>query len=149
MSLTLHQIRRQLKNRGLKLTTQRYAIYRALAASKRHPSAEELYATVKNSHPGLSLNTVYNALEALKEAGAAAEISPWRDRARFDANFSSHHHLVCLGCKHIEDFYDKALDRLIVSPTVKRHFRITGHRVEFQGYCKACKNKQKAKSKTA
>jgi len=141
MLLPLEQIRKQFRQRGLKFTSQRYAIYRALAGSKEHPSVEDLYSTVKRSYPTLSMNTVYNTLETLKGIGIASEISLWHDKARFDANQASHHHLVCLGCKKIEDLYDDTLDDLALSPKAKHRYRIVGQRVEFHGYCGDCKTK--------
>jgi Fur family peroxide stress response transcriptional regulator len=148
MNLSLDQIRKQLRKRGLKFTNQRYAIYRALAASERHPSAEDLFAKVRRDHPALSMNTVYNTLEALMEVGVASEISLWHDRARFDANQSPHHHLVCLGCKKIEDLYDRSLDGLRPSPRASHDYRITGRRIEFHGYCGDCRRKRNQRSKT-
>jgi len=142
MRLTFEQLRKHFQQRRLKFTSQRYAIYQALASSTEHPSVEGLYSTVKKSHPTLSMNTVYNTLETLKEIGIASEISLWHDKARFDANQTPHHHLVCLYCKRIEDLYDNALDDLALSPKVKHRYRIVGHRVEFHGYCKDCKIKK-------
>jgi len=139
--LTPEQVRKQFKERGLKFTSQRYAVYRALAGSKAHPSVEDLYSSVKRSYPTLSMNTVYNTLENLKAIGIASEISLWHDKARYDANQASHHHLVCLNCKKIEDLYDDTLDGLALSPKVKHKYRILGHRVEFHGYCRDCQTK--------
>ena len=142
MSLPIEQIRKHFQERGLKFTSQRYAIYRALASSTQHPSVETLYSMVKRSYPTLSMNTVYNTLEALKEIGIASEISLWHDKARFDANQVPHHHLVCLHCKKIEDLYDDTLNDLALSPKAKHRYRITGHRVEFHGYCSDCTSRK-------
>lgn len=141
MALSLEEIREHFKGRRLKFTNQRYAIYQALASSSDHPTVEDLYSTVKRSYPTLSMNTVYNTLEVLKDIGIASEISLWHDKARFDANQTPHHHLVCLRCKKIEDLYDDTLDRLALSPKTKHQYRIMGHRVEFHGYCNRCKAK--------
>jgi Fur family transcriptional regulator, peroxide stress response regulator len=50
---------------GLAVTPQRLAIFRRLVATDRHPSAEELYATVRREMPTLSLATVYKTLDTL------------------------------------------------------------------------------------
>lgn len=142
MSLTLEQLRKHFQQRGLKFTSQRYAVYQALASSTEHPSVEALYSIVKRSYPTLSMNTVYNTLETLKEIGIASEISLWHDKARFDANQTPHHHLVCLGCKKIEDLFDNTLNALALSPRAKHRYQILGHRVEFHGYCSDCNNRK-------
>ena len=141
MALTLEQIRGHFRDRGLKFTSQRYAIYQALADSVAHPTVEDLYSSVKKTYPTLSMNTVYNTLETLKGIGVANEISLWHDKARFDANQSPHHHIVCLGCRKVEDIYDEALDNLRLSPKIKHQYKITGQRIEFHGTCKDCGSK--------
>lgn len=140
MALTLDQLREQFQDRGLKFTSQRIAIYEALAASKEHPSVDDLYSLVKKNHPTLSMNTVYNTLETLKEIGIANEVSLFHDKARYDANQSPHHHLVCLKCRRIEDIYDDTLNDLVLSGETQNQYQIVGHRVEFHGYCQNCKN---------
>ena len=69
MSLTLEHLRKHFQQRGLKFTSQRYAVYQALASSTEHPSVEALYSIVKRSYPTLSMNTVYNTLETLTFCG--------------------------------------------------------------------------------
>jgi Fur family peroxide stress response transcriptional regulator len=147
MQLTFEQLRKHFQHRRLKFTSQRHAIYRALASSVAHPSVEDLYSAVKRSHPTLSMNTVYNTLDTLKEIGIASEISLWHDKARFDANQTTHHHLVCLHCKKIEDLHDNVLDELALSPKAKHQYRIVGYRVEFHGYCSDCKTKKEERMK--
>lgn len=138
MILSADRIRKEFQERGLRFTGPRYAIYRALASSKAHPSVEELYSDVRTSYPALSMNTVYNTLEALKSIGIASEVSLWHDKARYDANPARHHHLVCLRCRRIEDLYDETLDELTLSPKAKHRYRLTGHRIEFHGTCHQC-----------
>ena len=66
MQLTFDQLRKHFQQQRLKFTSQRHAIYKALASSVAHPSVEDLYSTVKRSHPTLSMNTVYNTLGYFK-----------------------------------------------------------------------------------
>ena len=44
---------------GLSVTSQRLAIFEALAASREHPSAEQIHKAVRRRIPTLSLATVY------------------------------------------------------------------------------------------
>ncbi len=138
MRLTQDEMRERFRARGLKMTPQRAAIYQVLAGTTSHPTAEDLHRQVKRRYPMISPNTVYYTLGVLREAGLVHEVNYWRDRSRFDANISPHHHLICLGCRRIQDLADEALDRLSVSDRVKTEFEVTGHRVEFHGYCAAC-----------
>lgn len=142
MKLSPEEIRHRLHGRGLKLTPQRLAIYQALAETARHPTAEDLYREVKRQHPMISRNTVYYTLGVLRQAGLLHEVNYWHDRSRFDANVSPHHHLICLRCRSIQDLSDETLDRLRVAPRIRGRFEVVGHRVEFHGYCAACRRIQ-------
>ena len=139
--MTLDDIRRRFRACGVRLTPQRVAIYQALADTTAHPTAEALYTQVKKQHPMLSQNTVYYTLGTLQAAGLVHEVNYWHDRARFDANMELHHHLICLGCRRIDDLTDEALDRLAVSARRRAGFHVLGHRVEFHGYCKKCRSR--------
>ena len=67
-----------------------------MAATKLHPTAEELYLTLRDSEPGMSLATVYNTLEALTAAGLARRLPCPRGACRYDADVRDHVHLTLL-----------------------------------------------------
>src|SRR5690554_5829051 len=103
-----------LKEKGLVATPQRIAIYRALAATKSHPSVEELHEMVKQSFPTMSLNTVYTTVCALVAAGLARRIEVGGS-TRYDANVLSHAHFTCTKCHKVDDLpesIDKATEHL-------------------------------------
>lgn len=87
-------IRSVFADKGLRCTAQRMDVYRALALSKSHPTAEQLHRTVRECSPGTSLATVYNTLDALCEAGLARRLSTPGGVARFDADLTDHLHAV-------------------------------------------------------
>src|SRR5260370_36363018 len=94
---------------GLAVTPQRLAIFRRLAATDRHPSAEELHAAVRREMPTLSLATVYKTLNALAGIGAVRPVSRLGARGRWDANREPHHHLVCTSCGTVTDVAEPRL----------------------------------------
>ncbi len=146
MKLTQDQIRARFRGRDVRMTPQRAAIYRALAERLDHPTAEDLYRQVRRAHPMISPNTVYYTLTVLKQAGLVHEVNYWHDRSRFDANLALHHHLICLGCRKIQDVTDIALDRLKIPSHGHGAFEVMGHRVEFHGYCAACRRRARRRS---
>ncbi|MEM7754454.1 MAG: Fur family transcriptional regulator [Planctomycetota bacterium] len=81
---------------GLRCTRQRELVYSALAATKAHPTADELHLTVKADEPGLSLATVYNTLEAFTAAGLCRRLpsSNGAGPCRYDADTSRHAHVA-------------------------------------------------------
>lgn len=78
---------------GLRCTRQRVEIFDALAATKTHPTAEELHRMVSAAMPGVSLATVYNALEAFCAAGLCRKIPMPEGGSRYDADLCEHPHV--------------------------------------------------------
>lgn len=89
---------------GLRCTEQREAIYRALASTTAHPTAEEIFHALRAKHAGVSLATIYNTLDAFERRGLCRMFTPSpapssapaaRDSAaRYDADTSEHIHFV-------------------------------------------------------
>lgn len=88
---------------GLKLTPQRMAIVRELAADPTHPTAQELYERLREALPTMSFATVYNTLDALAAAGLCEALSLSPGASRFDPNMEPHHHAVCDRCGLVRD----------------------------------------------
>lgn len=108
-----NQIRVHLKQRGLKVTPQRIAIYEAVVQLKNHPSAENIIAYINKRHPNISTGTVYKVLDSLVENQLLKRVKSERDVMRYDAILQQHHHLYCVETDRIEDFKDPDLDKLI------------------------------------
>jgi Fur family transcriptional regulator, peroxide stress response regulator len=126
------------KGIGLKLTPQRLAILQHLDGNKMHPSAEEIYTQVSKKFPTMSLATVYNTLEALRQKGKVQELTIDPDKKRFDPDIEPHHHLICTGCRRVVDVHvDYSLS---VPAGERRDFEITGNHIEFYGLCPACRS---------
>jgi Fur family peroxide stress response transcriptional regulator len=92
-----------LRASGLKLTPQRMAVVRELAADPTHPTAQELFDRLRPAMPTMSFATVYNTLDALASAGLSASLSLAPGPARFDPNMQPHHHAVCDRCGLVRD----------------------------------------------
>ena len=123
---------------GLKITHQRLEIYRELATSDEHPSAEALFRRLRKRIPSLSLDTVYRTLTTLEQHGLIARTPVWDVRNRFDANMALHHHLVCTQCGRVEDFYWPSFDRSQPPKEASGWGELTRKQVEIRGVCKEC-----------
>jgi len=142
---TFEQICREL---GLKLTQQRLEIFRVLANAKDHPSAEDVYKRVKPNIPPISFDTVYRTLALFERFGVIARVHHLDDRARYDSNMTVHHHLVCMKCKKIQDFYWPALDKMDTPAETRGWGLIKGKCFELRGICRHCLENEKKKGKT-
>ncbi len=105
--------REKLKDKGLKVTPQRVAIYEAIVQLKNHPTAENVIAYIKKNHPNISIGTVYKVLDSLVENELLKKVKTEKDIMRYDAVISNHHHLYCAETDRIEDFEDKKLNEII------------------------------------
>ncbi|UCD76129.1 MAG: transcriptional repressor [Phycisphaerales bacterium] len=107
---------RQLFNQhNLRCTSQRMALYEALAAHDSHPTAEELFRLVKPGTARLSLATVYNTLEVLCRAGLARKLPTTNGCCRYDADTSIHPHVRYRESGRIDDLPRHLAERLLQS----------------------------------
>jgi Fur family transcriptional regulator, peroxide stress response regulator len=133
---------------GLSVTRQRLAIFEALAASREHPSAEDLHRAVRKRIPHLSLATVYKNLEALRDIGAVSDVNALHEHGRYEAALpgtgagSPHHHLVCIRCRKVVDLHDAGLDDLQVSDP--HGFEVHALKVQVEGICPECARGKKS-----
>lgn len=124
--------------RGCSLTRQRAAVYEYLSGTDSHPTAEEVYSSVKSALPSISLATVYKNLEAFVACGAVSKLTYGDAAARYDIRTDHHYHTRCLGCGKIWD--TEAGKATELTKLVKPHagFEVTDYRLELLGYCREC-----------
>jgi Fur family peroxide stress response transcriptional regulator len=127
------------RQEGIKLTHQRMEIYREVACTGDHPNAEEVYQRVRERLPTVSLDTVYRTLWLLNDLGLIKTLRSHRERTRFDANLSGHHHFICEQCGFTQDFYSTELDNFTLPDSVVNSLgdMETIH-FEVRGICRNC-----------
>lgn len=123
---------------GLKVTPQRIAVYRELVSRKDHPSAEELYETLKDKIDGISLTTVYRTLAGLENAGLVVRVPTLKDKVRYDAKVEPHNHFVCLKCGRIYDV-ETSYPKLNAEELDKKGFKVLSSTTLYYGICKNCR----------
>ena len=92
-----------LRERGMRVTSQRLIVNRVLHERARHATAEEVLAAVAERLPGLSLPTVYATLDLLQELGAVRRVAVPGGPTLYDPRTAPHHHMVCERCGRAED----------------------------------------------
>lgn len=127
---------RRYKDLGIKLTPQRLAILEYLEGNTDHPSAEDIFKAVSVDFPTMSLATVYNTLDTLRNRGYLTEVTIDPDKKRFDPCTEQHHHLLCRSCKKVVDV--KLSFSLELPAQARGDFSITGNHVDFYGICPEC-----------
>jgi Fur family peroxide stress response transcriptional regulator len=144
----LEEFKSVVKEAGVKLTHQRIEIFRAVASSVEHPSAEAVYKTVQRTMPTVSLDTVYRTLWLLTDLGLLTTLGPRQGSVRFDANLEHHHHYLCVRCGLVRDFESTELNALPIPDAVNGFGQVVSAHVEVRGVCAKCA-KELAEAQTA
>ena len=125
-----------LRARGKKVTPQRVLIYRELLADRSHPTAEQLHSRLRELLPGLSLTTVYAALNDLVQAGEVRRFESGDGSVHFDPEMRPHAELVCVQCGRIDDApIDRASSTM---PSRLLGYRILRRTELLHGLCPDC-----------
>ncbi len=99
-----------------KHSVQRDAIINELCSRHDHPTADEIYISLKDTMPTLSLGTVYR-------------------------NLSWFHHLICRECGHVFDLDMPVIDNINSLAEECSAGKIFSHALTFYGICHNCINK--------
>ena len=129
----------KLKSHDCRITPQRLAVLRILAASEEHPTAEQIFEKVKVEFPTTSLATIYKTIALLKGLNEVLELGFPDGSNRYDGNKPfPHPHVICTRCRKIMDPELISLDELKDEISKKTGFRIQYHRLDFFGVCQEC-----------
>jgi len=85
-------LNRKLASAGLRSTRQREVVYDAILDRRDHPTADEIFARVKQELSTISLATVYNCLDTLVQCGLVRQVHLERESTRYCPNLSEHAH---------------------------------------------------------
>lgn len=138
---TIEELKKIVKQKGLKYTEQREIVLIILMNAEDHLSAEEIYNEIKikyeNSNVGIA--TVYRALSFLEEVNLITSITFGSDGKKYESNAKAHHdHLICTSCGTIVEFVDDEIEKRQDKIAKKNKFKITSHSMQLYGTCSEC-----------
>ena len=125
-----------------KFSKQRNAIMEYLINTKEHPTADTIYAHMREEIPNISLGTVYRNLHLLVDNGEIQKLTSKDGKDRFDAKTSDHYHFICNTCGKVEDLMIDPLIDINLINKFNNHIKITSHEINFSGLCEECLNKE-------
>lgn len=137
----MKEIAQILREKGLKVTPQRIAVYNMLCNSMEHPNAEMIYKTLEPTNPTMSLATVYKTLDFFKQLGLVNELNVGEPSSRYDAVVQCHPHTVCKVCGRVEDLRLEALTEVAKKLAPNLDFDIEREQLILYGTCKDCRKK--------
>ena len=139
----MHSMLSKLREHDFRITPQRLAVLRLLAAGEEHPSVERIYETVRQEFPTTSIATIYKTVNLLKQINELLEISFPDGSNRYDGYKPfPHPHVICVRCKKIIDPDLGSLKDITAKAADQTGFDILSHRLDFFGICGDCKKEQ-------
>ncbi len=121
-----------------RMTNQKLVILEELKKLRTHPTADDLYAIVRQRLPSISLSTIYRNLIILAEDGHLRKLQFPGGQMRFDGSMDPHDHIKCKECgkvfdtdfipvKHVCEMIEKSTD-----------FDDVSFSIELMGICPDC-----------
>ena len=128
-----------LKERGLRLTTQRRLVVRR-AAAYLHFTAEELVADVQKLDRTVARGTIYRTLILLDQAGILEKHHFRYGPPYYEVTLgkSHHDHLMCIQCGEIIEYQEPRVERLQEGIVKRFGYRLLSHTHKLYGLCPRC-----------
>jgi Fur family ferric uptake transcriptional regulator len=129
----------QLRDVGLRVTAPRLAVLGVLTEAEDHPDVDDITSRVRTRLGSVSVQAVYDVLDALAASGLVRRIEPAGSPARFEARVGdNHHHLLCRTCGRATDVDCAVGLRPCLEPSDLAGFVIDEAEVTYWGLCPAC-----------
>ena len=120
-------------------TKQRQLVLDAVRERHDHPTADDIYLTVREKDSRISRGTVYRNLSLLSDEDEIAHIKvPGADR--YDLRTDHHYHMICIKCSKVIDVpipYNSEIDDVVGSET---GYSVKHHSLIFEGICPECQD---------
>jgi Fur family ferric uptake transcriptional regulator len=125
---------------GLQPTRQRLAIVAELVREPNDVTAQELHDRLRARGPAPGLATVYRTLTRLADAGVVDALTHHAGELCYRlCGDDHHHHFVCSSCHGVVEVRDCRLEPWLEDLADAHGFAVTGHHVELEGLCAACR----------
>ncbi len=127
-----------MKGAPMKYSRQREEVKDQLSTHHDHPTADVIYAELREKDSSISLATVYRNLNLLSSIGEIRKLSFTSGADHFDPEVETHYHFVCEKCGKVTDIPMDAMKQL--NRKAQEHVPgvVMGHDLVFYGVCAEC-----------
>lgn len=128
--------RKALARHGLRATKQREVILEVLMEKRDHPTADVVLERARRYIPSISMATVYNCLETLKECGLIRQVNLKRQATRYCPDFDGSHlhaHFYCTRTGRVHDIELDARARESLQALLPEGFNVDEIELSFRG----------------
>ncbi len=128
---------------GLKATIQRLKLMEVIGDSG-HITIDDMVIAVRESHPSISIATVYKNISQMLESSIVVEIPIAGQKSQYELEKIDHIHLVCTDCGFVEDKQlDISCDQKLNSVVEQDSFLIVRSQINLYGLCQNCQTMTK------
>ncbi|MEM7051399.1 MAG: Fur family transcriptional regulator [Acidobacteriota bacterium] len=129
-----------LRQRGMRVTSERLALFDEIFTLHGHIDAEHLVKTLKARGAKISRATVYRNLELLVDFGLVHRHRLGRNRFLYEHVHEGlrHDHLVCAGCGRVVEFVSPGISALQGEICRAHGFAASQHSLQITGMCLDC-----------
>jgi Fe2+ or Zn2+ uptake regulation protein len=139
------RLQRELRTRGIRLTSQRRALVQVIESAPRHLDADEILERAKQVDENITRVTVYRTLELLKHHGLIDELDllHLRGHRHFYETHGprDHIHVACIRCGKVREVESPLYEDLMTQIAADCDLEITVARTEVGGLCAACRKR--------
>lgn len=132
----------RLRQVGLRVTRPRVAVLGVLEDARsdaEHLLVNDIVVRTRTRAGDVSVQTVYDCLEALSRTGVVRRVETAGSPARYESRVGdNHHHLVCRDCGAIVDVDCVVGDAACLRPSSDHGFVVDEAEVTFWGLCLSC-----------
>lgn len=128
---------RECHRRGLRVTNQRREIFKTVASSTQHPSAEHVFSAVRRTLQNVSLDTVYRTLASLEKMNLLIRVGT-PEKERFDGDLRPHAHFICTSCGEVYDIFSPDVTVPVKMPQLSCGY-VKHVNIQYKGICKRCR----------
>lgn len=137
----------RIKEKRLKMTSQRVCVANKALTTHSHFTADELYEMVKRIDKSISRASVYRTLAILVNTGLLEKLDFAKGKAYYEHTLGHNHHdhLVCIGCGRISEFTSDGIEKIQEAIVRLRNFKPVSHSLKIYGLCARCKGGRREK----
>ena len=137
-----------LRDKGMRVTSERLALLDEIFAQHGHLDAEQLFARMKSHGHKISRATVYRNLDLLVESGLARKYRLGRDRFLYEHLHpgQSHDHIACRSCGQVVEFVSPSISALLGEICKAHGFVENEQAIQVMALCRICAAESEAES---
>lgn len=132
-----------LKEKSIKITKARIAIYEILNKANNSISADDIYIKCKELKTTINLSTVYRTLDLFEENKLIQKFDLGRGRYCYKIKNNFHKHTLECNLCHKEIEVSCPIQQIEELLKTETGFNLTEHKLILKGLCKECTKKNK------